>query len=138
MRVLGAAVFAEFSPLLVVVLLTTGVVWMGSGVGEGEAEAFARTAGQWIGPIGGALATFLAAWWASANSTRPLRVAAWVGGLVVAFGGVVLWGSQSAIEWIHVVSYVGKMLAALLGGAAKAKRNDAVHTSGTHLEGSHP
>jgi AraC-like DNA-binding protein len=99
---------------------------------------FARSGGRWMGPIGGALATFFAAGWAAAGSERPLWIAAWVGGLVAAFGALVLSGTTAGIEWIHGVSYAGKMLAALLAGArVRALTAQAPSAGQAALEGAH-
>ncbi len=64
LRLLPAAIVAEIIPIVILVAL---VAIFGPG-DAAEAEDFAASLGPWVGPLGGALATFLLAIWVA----RPL------------------------------------------------------------------
>ncbi len=59
LRILIAAVLAEAIPILLLVAL----VAVFGPKEQTAAQAYAEHLGQWVGPLGGALMCFLAAWW---------------------------------------------------------------------------
>ncbi|HEY7184221.1 MAG TPA: hypothetical protein VIC84_22490 [Blastocatellia bacterium] len=84
-----------------------------------SAQAFAERLGRWVGPIGGALCSLLAAFYVarpltSGNKTNGVAV-----GLFLALLDVVLLAASHApFQWLFVGSNLGKILAGYLGGAA--------------------
>jgi len=118
MRVVVAIVLAEALPivLLVAIVFAYGAVRQKDSLSPAE---FAPLAGNWVGPIGGFLATLLFAWWA-ARSVPKQRLAhgtiVGVGTAVLDLGLGMLLGGAAAIRPIFFVSNAGRILAGVLGG----------------------
>lgn len=73
--------------------------------------------GRWVGPIGGALCSFLAAFCVARplTSGRKTNVVA-VGFFLAVLDVVLLVASQAPFQWLFVVSNLGKVLAGYIGG----------------------
>ena len=76
-RTIVAVIIAEALPIVALVGL---VAAMSSGDAAADKE-IAASMGLWVGPIGGAIATFLLAWWA----LRPLRTRRVAYGALIGF-----------------------------------------------------
>jgi hypothetical protein len=118
MRVVVAIVLAEALPLLLLfaIVFAYGVMRQKDSLSPAE---FAPLAGNWVGPIGGFLATLLFAWWA-ARSAQKQRLAhgaiVGVGTAVLDLGLGMLLGGAAAMRPIFFVSNAGRLLAGVLGG----------------------
>ena len=125
LRILGAAVVAEIIPIVLLV----GIVAIFGPTDSAQAQDFAARLGTWVGPIGGALATFLLAIWVA----RPLKADHMLhGGLLGLFvallDGGLLIASATEFQWLFVFSGLGRIVAGLLGGyvtAVRSKKNDS-------------
>ena len=78
--------------------------------------------GRWVGPIGGTLCSFLAAFFVA----RPLTSGRITNGVAVGFflavlDVVLLVASQAPFQWLFVVSNLGKILAGYIGGVASSR-----------------
>jgi hypothetical protein len=83
------------------------------------AQAFAERLGRWVGPVGGALCSFLAAFCVarpltSGRKTNGAAVGVFLGVLDV----VLLVANHAPFQWLFVVSNLGKILAGYIGGVA--------------------
>ena len=118
LRIAAAIFLAELLP----VLLLVAVVFVYGAFKQPESmspEKFAPLAGNWVGPIGGFVATFLLAWWCARRA--PSRK--FLHGLVVGIGtalldlvlGALLAG-DGVFQPIFLVSNSGRVLAGILGG----------------------
>lgn len=133
-RVIVAIFGAELLP----VLLLIGVVVVFASMidqtqpGTMRPEEFAPLAGNWVGPIGGFVATFLMSYWtARAMPERAMRHGLAVGagtamldlGLGVAMGG-------DALPLLFLLSNCGRVLAGALGGAVASRGPSTSNTDG--------
>jgi hypothetical protein len=126
LRVAAAAFLAELLPLL----LLLAIVEVYNAFRQEDSlppEAFAPLAGNWVGPIGGFLATFLFAWWCAGRApNRKL-----LHGIVVGIGtslldiGILLLAEDSVVQLIFLVSNSGRILAGILGGWLAMRQNVA-------------
>lgn len=116
-RVLLSVIIAEVLPIVVLVVIVI-VYGMNRSAGSPTAEEFAPRAGNWVGPIGGFLATLVMARWC-VSGANALRLAH---GLAVGVGTALLdivfgfcLGGRGAVETIFIVSNLGRVLAGFLG-----------------------
>ena len=87
-----------------------------------SAQAFAERLGRWVGPVGGALCSFLAAFCVA----RPLTSGRITNGVAVGvflavLDVVLLVASQAPFQWLFVISNLGKILAGYIGGVASSQ-----------------
>jgi hypothetical protein len=68
-RVIGAIILAEALPILLLVAVVFVYGFLRKEGSPSPAE-FAPRAGNWVGPIGGFVATLLFAWWAARRAPR--------------------------------------------------------------------
>ncbi len=120
LRLLPAAIVAEIIPIVGLVAL---VAIFGPG-DAAEAQDFAASLGAWVGPLGGALATFLLAIWVA----RPLAAAhvlqgGLLGVLVALLDAGLLVAGSAPFQWLFVISGVGRIVAGTLGGYLAHKRS---------------
>lgn len=129
-RILPAAIVAEIIPIVLLVAL---VAIFGPG-DSAEAQDFAMSLGAWVGPLGGALATFLLAIWVA----RPLAAGHVLhGGLLGLFvalldAGILIAGS-TPFQLLFVFSGVGRIVAGTLGGYLAHKRHTTTDASGPEV-----
>jgi hypothetical protein len=124
-RVVVAVILAETLPILLLV----AIVFVYSGIrqtGSLPPKDFAPLAGNWVGPIGGFLATFLFASWAARRA--PVRkvahgVSVGVGTAVLDLCLGILLGAGGAIPALLFFSNGGRILAGVLGGWLEARRS---------------
>jgi hypothetical protein len=84
-----------------------------------SAQAFAERLGRWVGPIGGALYSFLAAFCVARPLTSGRKTNCVAAGVFLAVLDVVLLvASHAPFQWLFVVSNLGKILAGYIGGVA--------------------
>ena len=127
LRIVLAVIAAEALPILLLVLVVVvyGFVRQSN---SPTPEKFAPMAGNWVGPIGGFIATFLFAWWAARRTPeRALAhgVAVGVGAALLDFGVGTLLGGGETIKPLFFLSNGGRILAGLLGGWFAARRGNA-------------
>ena len=123
----AAVAAAEGLPilLLVAIVVVHGAVTAAPTV-ESE-SAFAAAAGAWVGPFGGAAATFVLSWWVGhSRPTTAVRDAAIVGIGVSALDLVIIETTATPWQWLFAISNAGKIAAALIGGRLAAKRSAVV------------
>jgi hypothetical protein len=117
-RIVLAVLAAEALPILLLVAIV--VVYSAiRPAGLRSPEEFAPLAGNWVGPIGGFLATLLFAWWAARRAPqRQLAHGAAVGVLtaVLDFSLGMLLGGGGAITPVFFLSNAGRIIAGILGG----------------------
>ena len=112
-RIVVAVFAAEALPILLLILIVIlyGLV---RSPDSPPPEDFAPRAGNWVGPIGGFLATCLFAWWAARKA--PQRriahgAAVGLGTAVLDFGLGLLLGGGGAIEPVFFLSNGGWLAA---------------------------
>lgn len=82
-----------------------------------EAQRYAEKMGQWVGPIAGAIFSFLGAFWIGHSLTRGHLVHGLLFGVFVAAVDVsLLVAMRARFEWLFVILDVGKVAAAVMGG----------------------
>jgi hypothetical protein len=92
-----------------------------------EAQAYAAHLGRWVGPIGGAIMTFLAALWVARGAPPfELRHGIVLGVFAALLDVGLLLASGAAFEWIFAASNTGRVVAGTLGGAVAGRRESAV------------
>ena len=127
LRIVPAVIAAEALPILLLVLVVV-VYGFVRAAGSTSPEDFAPVAGNWVGPIGGFLATLLIAWWVARRaSERQVAhgVAVGVGTALLDLGLGNLLGGGEAIEPLFYLSNGGRILAGVLGGWLAARRSAA-------------
>jgi hypothetical protein len=125
-RIAVAVLAAEALPILLLVLIVVLYSVVRS-VDSPSPEEFAPRAGNWVGPIGGFLATCLFAWWAARRAPqRPIAhgAAVGLGTALLDFGLGLLLGGGGAIDPVFYLSNGGRIVAGLLGGWIAARRRD--------------
>jgi len=123
-RVVVAVFLAELLPILLLV----AVVFVYGAIRKSESltpEEFAPRAGDWVGPIGGFLATLYFAWWAGRRAPEhKLAIGTTVGVGTALFDlvlGILLTGGL-AIPPLIFLSNGGRILAGVLGGWLATRR----------------
>lgn len=107
------ALIAEALPIVLLVAL---VAIFGPGTAEGD-QAFATRLGAWVGPLGGALATFLVATWVVRPLTRShISRGTLLGVLVALLDVTIIAAAGSPFQWLFVGSAAGRLLAGAMGG----------------------
>jgi hypothetical protein len=117
-RVIGAIILAEALPILLLVAVVFVYGFLRKEGSPSPAE-FAPRAGNWVGPIGGFVATLLFAWWAARRApARKLAhgTAVGIGTALLDFGLAVLLAGPDAIHPLLFLSNAGRILAGILGG----------------------
>jgi hypothetical protein len=117
-RVIAAIILAEALPILLLVAVVF-VYGFHRKEGSPSPAEFAPRAGNWVGPIGGFVATFLFAWWAARRApARKLAhgTAVGIGAALLDFGLALLLAGTNAIQPLLFVSNCGRILAGVLGG----------------------
>ncbi len=133
LRILGAAIVAEIIPIVLLVAL---VAIFGPS-DAGEAQEYASRLGSWVGPLGGALATFLLALWVA----RPLVDShvlhgALLGFLVALLDAGLLIAGSTGFQWLFVISGVGRIVAGTLGGYLAHHRSITTHPEADQVDDS--
>jgi hypothetical protein len=127
-RIVLAIIAAETLPILLLLLVV--VVYSAiRPAGSRSPEEFAPLAGNWVGPIGGFLATLLFAWWAARRAPRRQLVhgaAVGVGTSVLDFSLGILLGGGGAIATVFFLSNAGRIIAGVLGGWLAARSSPPV------------
>jgi len=123
-RIFAAVILAELLPilLLIAIVFVYGFFRQTDSLSPKE---FAPLAGNWVGPIGGFVATLLFAWWAArrAQAQRIAHGAAvGVATALLDFGLGILLAGAGAIQPLFFLSNGGRILAGLLGGWLAARR----------------
>ncbi len=115
LRILIAVIAAEAAPLLLLVALVT---IFGPGTTAADMH-FAQTLGQWVGPLGGALATLFMAYWAlKPLSFNCIAYGALIGLLVAILDAGILVFSGTPFQWLFLAAWIGRLFAGIVGGAA--------------------
>lgn len=118
LRLIVAAVVVEFAAILALVLL----VAVFGPKDSAAAQVFAARLGTWVGPIGGALFTFLAAWWLGRrDAAGGLGQGIALGALVALIDIALLVAGGAAFQWLFVASNAAKLAAGALGGGLAAR-----------------
>ena len=117
-KIIVAAILAEIVPIAALVVIIAVL----APASEGEAQQTAEWLGQYVGPIGGALAAFVFAIWVARSLMRN-RVAAGalLGFLVALLDAALLILSWQQFRWLFVISGIGRVVAGALGGHVAAK-----------------
>ncbi len=86
---------------------------------EEAAQAYAVKLGWWVGPIAGALFSFIGAVWISRSvADGYVEHGALLGVLLTLVDVFLLVSMRTPFQWLFVISNVGKILAGILGGIA--------------------
>jgi hypothetical protein len=117
-RIVLAILAAEALPVLalVAVVFVYGCIRKPDSLSP---EKFAPIAGNWVGPIGGFLATAGYAYWAAKRAGRlPLMhgMAVGIGAALLDFGIAYAFVGKAAIAVLLIVSNGGRLIAGGLGG----------------------
>jgi hypothetical protein len=139
-RVVMAVILAETLPilLLVGVVLVYGIIRQPQSL---TPEEFAPRAGNWVGPIGGFVATLFFAWWAARRapgSRVAYGVAVGIGTALLDLGLGYLLSGRDAFQPLLFVSNGGRLLAGLFGGWLATVRSSADVNTRSPLNGSNP
>jgi hypothetical protein len=117
-RIIVGAVAVEAGAILLLVLV---VALFGPNEAR-AAEAYAEKAGAWVGPIGGAILSFLMAFWIARRlSDGQLAHGALLGLFVALVDVALLVAMRAPFAWLFVASDAGKIIAGVLGGFAAAR-----------------
>lgn len=112
-RLIVGAIAAEAIPIVLLV----AIVAMAGPDEASEAQEYANKLGKWVGPVGGAIATFLLAIWATRTLSENFVLHGVIlGALVALIDAVLLIASGAPFEWLFVFSGAGRVVAGLLGG----------------------
>lgn len=112
-RILIAAVLGEIAAIVLLIVLVAVL-----GPKEpAAARAYAESLGELVGPIGGALASFLGGWWAARGLTaRHVLQGALVGIVMAAIDIALLVAGGAPFRLLFVGSNLGRILMGILGG----------------------
>lgn len=126
-RIILAVIAAEVLPVLLLVLVVV-VYGFTRQLESLSPEEFAPIAGNWVGPIGGFLATLLCARWVARRA--PARriahgAAIGVGTALLDFSVGSLLEGADAIGGLFILSNAGRIVAGLLGGWLATRRGEA-------------
>lgn len=114
-----AIVAGEMLPTLALIL----VIAIAGGGDADSRNAFAQRAGAWVGPIAGAIAAFGLSLWAGRPVPQHAILQSAVIGIDIALiDAAMLATSDAGFRWLFVISNGGKIVAALAGGLATARR----------------
>src|SRR5688572_13245834 len=128
-RIAGAGFVAELAPFLLLVIVASLYGVFVKGVSEPDIQRFAERAGDFVGPIGGAVSAFVCARWAASRSTRPVLHGVLVGVVLAILGSTFLVAYGASFRWLFILSYGGKLSAASLGGWLGARSSGVLATS---------
>jgi hypothetical protein len=121
-RLVVGALVAEFVPVALLVVL---VAVLGPD-DAAAATAYAESLGRWVGPIGGAVMTFLAAVWvARPMRSLELRHGVVLGILAALLDVTVLVASGAPFEGLFLISNAGRIIAGTLGGLLASRVSTA-------------
>lgn len=135
-RIVAAILAAEALPVLalVAVVFVYGFIRKPDSLSP---EKFAPIAGNWVGPIGGFLATAAYAYWAAKRAGQlPLihGMMVGVGTALVDFGIAYALVGKAAIAVLLIVSNGGRLIAGGLGGWLAARQRPDLATDLTPLK----
>jgi hypothetical protein len=118
-RVAVGVIVAEIVPLALLIL---AVAAMSRGSIEAD-RVLANDLGAWIGPIGGFVMSFLAAWWAGrVTPGSAIKQGLIIGGLLAVIDLLLLLAmGEKPWDWLYAVSNAGKILAGVLGGTLASR-----------------
>jgi hypothetical protein len=125
-----AIVVAELLPILLLVAVVTVYASLSDQAQPDsmKPEEFAPLAGNWVGPIGGFVATMCLSWWAAKGAPERFMshgLAVGMGTAMLDFGLAVLIGG--AVTPLLVFSNCGRILSGFLGGlVASRKQSEAL------------
>ena len=100
-----------------------------------EAQRYAEKMGQWVGPIAGAIFSFIGALWIGRSLMRDHLLHGLLFGLfVVAVDVSLLVAMRAPFEWLFVISDAGKVAAGVIGGlvASRGSGNTSASDRSTH------
>ena len=100
-----------------------------------EAQRYAEKMGQWVGPIAGAIFSFIGALWIGSSLTRGHLLHGLLFGLFIAAVDVsLLVAMRAPFEWLFVISDIGKIAAGIIGGlvASRCSGNNLARDRSTH------
>jgi hypothetical protein len=118
LRVVAAVIAAEVLPILALV----AVVFVYSLIKQPDSlppDKFAPLAGNWVGPIGGFLATAAFAYWAAKRASRSAMahgIAVGIGTALLDFSIAYLLVGRDAVSGLLLASNSGRLIAGGLGG----------------------
>jgi len=117
-RLLLSVFVAEAVPIAALVALVT-VFSTGN---LQDDQVLAGKLGRWVGPLGGAVTSFLVTiWMARPLATSHLQHGMILGLLLGTLDGALLFGSGAPFEWLFVASNLGKVAAACAGALLAAR-----------------
>lgn len=120
-RIAAAVLLGEAIPIAMLVALVAAT----GHAGETSAESGrrAQALGLWVGPVGGAIvAALLGAWVGRPVPARALAHAGATGIGIALLDVAILAATGAPFAWLFVASNLGKVAAALLGGAWRRSR----------------
>ena len=80
-------------------------------------QPFAESLGKWVGPIGGACFCFLGGMWVAKHAKNAeMANAVMVGIATASIDILILVGSGAPFQILFVISNIGRVVAAVLGG----------------------
>ena len=129
MRIMGVSawrfalgvVAAEAVPVLLLVL---AMLFVGLSIGGQPNQETASAWGSWIGPIGGAISTFIVGRMLARRSKRPLQLGLALGIAVALFDLGLTWALAQGTPFrlLFIVSALSRAVGGGLGGFAAAQR----------------
>ena len=126
---LGSAVVAEIIPIAVL-FIVVAIAQPGS---VDAASEFATRAGAWVGPIVGALATFLIAYLLTKNhKENTIRAGALFGVLVALLDALILGADARQFQLLFLISGIGRVIAGAAGGFLAGRRSVNVNGRSNH------
>ena len=119
-RVALATFVSELAPILLLVIVV--LIYETRGVDAQTRQAFAERVGAWLGPIAGAIFTFLVGFRAVRALERPLLHGTLIGVAVAILDAVLTMATGAAFIPLFAASWTGRVVAGVAAGALAARR----------------
>jgi hypothetical protein len=117
-RFLLGVIAAEAAPILLLVL---AMLFVGLKIGGRPSQETASGWGAWIGPIGGALATFTVAWFLARSSRSPIPLGVALGTAVGCLDLALIATQGVPFRWLFAVSALTRVLGGGVGGVIASR-----------------
>ena len=119
-RIALATIVSELAPILLLVIVV--LIYETKGVDAQTRQAFAERVGAWLGPIAGAIATFVVGVRAVRRLDRPLLHGTLLGVAVAVLDAVLTLGTGASFIPLFGASWAGRVVAGVAAGLYVARR----------------
>ena len=119
-RIALATIVSELTPILLLVVVV--LIYETRGVDPQTRQAFAERVGMWLGPIVGAIATFVVGFFAARGTDRPLLHGTIIGIAVALLDAVLTMATGAKFVPLFAASWTGRLIAGIAAGLLAARR----------------